>query len=243
LHKQKSLPQEQLLGLFINGRFFSHILCTPVDVKELTIGWLFTQGYIAGTDDINSLGVCDGVTDISVSLRTGFPSQPPKYRPVATTGCAGGQVNPAEYFKDMEKLTSSLKVSGSCLPAVMSAMFRDLASRGSMSGMHCASLASGNNFTDLLVGHDVGRHNAVDKVIGAGLLRGIDFGSAVLATSGRVSSDMVLKAMSVGVPVIVSQRSVTTLAAAIAESVGIAIVGRLNKPDRIILGQTDRITD
>jgi len=74
-------------------------------------------------------------------------------------------------------------------------------------------------------------------------MKNIDFGSSILATSGRISSDMVLKAVAAGVPVLASQRSVTTLAVEIAEAAGIALVGRLSKPDRIILGQKDRIMD
>jgi len=105
-----SLPQEQLLGLFINGRFFSHILCTPVNVKELTIGWLLTQGYINGVDDINSLGVCDGITDISISLKGGYPESSPKSHPIATSGCSGGGMNPGQFFRDVKKLTSSLRL-------------------------------------------------------------------------------------------------------------------------------------
>jgi FdhD protein len=243
MQERSSLPQERLLRLFINGRFFTHILCTPVSLKELTMGWLFTQRYIDGLDDVGSLGACEGDTEISVSLKRGVPTQPAKYNPVSTSGCSGGEVDASQYFQALKRLESTLTVSMTCLRDVMSAMFRRLASNGDMSGMHCASLASGDNFADLLTAFDVGRHNAVDKVIGAGLLKSVDFSSGILATSGRISSDMVLKAARAGVPVVVSQRSVTTLAADLAGSAGVAIVGRINRRDRVVLGQTNRIRD
>lgn len=238
-----SLPQEELIRLFINDRFFSHLLCTPVNMKELTVGWLFTQGIINSLEDITSLNLCDGVSDIRVSLEAELITQPSQYRPVTSSGCSGGQVNSLQYLKDMVKLESSLTVSSRDLVRMMSAMFHKLVALNNNSGMHCASLVNGVDFSDMLLTYDVGRHNAVDKAIGAGLLKGIDFGSAILATSGRVSSDMVIKAAAAGVPVIASQRSVTSLAADMAASAGIAVVGRLNKPDRLVLGQTDRIID
>jgi FdhD protein len=82
----------------------------------------------------------------------------------------------------------------------------------------------------------------VDKAIGAALMGGADFGCSVLATSGRISSDMVLKASRAGVPVVLSPRSVTTMAADLADRADIVIVGRLSKPDRLITGNKKRIT-
>lgn len=239
--RTSTLPQEELIRLFINGRFFSHLLCTPVNMKELAIGWLFTQGIINSLDEMSSLDLCDGVSDIRVSLKSEVVWQPSQYRPVTSSGCSGGQMNSLQYLKDVAKLESSLTVRSRDLVRIMSAMFHKLAALNNNSGMHCASLVSGADFSDMLLGYDVGRHNAVDKVIGAGLLKGIGFDRTVLATSGRVSSDMVLKAAAAGVPIIVSQRSVTSLAAHIASSAGIAVVGRLTKPDRLVIGQTDRI--
>ncbi len=240
---KRALPQEEVIRLYMNGDLFTHLLCTPVSMKELAIGWLFTQGIVTGLEDITSLDVCDGVSDIRVALSPESDARSSRYRPITSSGCGGGQINSLQYLKKVARLESSLTVRTSDLVSIMSRTFRELASLNANSGMHCASLVSGGDFSDMLLAYDVGRHNAVDKAIGAGLLKGIDFGSAILATSGRVSSDMVIKAATAGLPVIASQRSVTSLAADMASSAGIAVVGRLNKPDRLILGQRDRIVD
>ncbi|HUV29856.1 MAG TPA: formate dehydrogenase accessory sulfurtransferase FdhD [Acidobacteriota bacterium] len=238
------LPEEKMVRLFLNGRFFSHLLCTPRDLKEFAVGWLFCQEYIDGPDQIDTLGVasCDGSPDISVCLSTPVPSQPSPASLVTPTGCGGGRIESSQYLRDLVPLTSPLTISAGRLPGIMSMMFRELASRGGGPGVHCAALVTGDDPSAWPMGFDVGRHNAVDKAIGAGLLHGVDFGAAILATSGRVSSDMVLKSARAGVPVVTSQRSVTTLAAEIAAAAGIAVVGRLNRPDRVVLGRVDRIT-
>jgi len=241
LIQQRTLPEEKLIRVFINNNFFSYLLCTPVSIKELAIGWLFTQGYINILDDVNSLNACDDMLDINVYLKSEPPSSSSKYDFITSSGCGGGQVSSLQYFKDIKKLRSSLEVNVKNLVSVMSEMLRKLASITSSSGLHCAALVRNDDFSDLLIGYDVGRHNAVDKVIGAGLLKGVDFDSTIMTTSGRISSDMVLKAAAAGVPIIASQRSVTTLAVDIASSAGIAVVGRLNRPSRIVAGKIERI--
>ena len=89
--------------------------------------------------------------------------------------------------------------------------------------------------------YDIGRHNAVDKVIGSGLLHDVDFSNMVLAASGRISSDMVLKATRAGIPVMISPRSVTTMAADIASRANIAIAGRMAKQNKVYAGNVERI--
>ena len=64
MKNRNQTPKESLARIFINGEFFSSLLCTPKDVKELTIGWLFSQGYIESIKEISSLGACDDMRDI-----------------------------------------------------------------------------------------------------------------------------------------------------------------------------------
>jgi FdhD protein len=241
--RKGTLPQERLIRIFLNGNLFSYLLCTPVDMKELVIGWLLTQGCIGALNDIDSLKACDSDTDVNVWLRSELALSPSKYHFVASSGCSGGQLNSLRYFKDIKKLESPLTVNIKDLAGLMSGMFRKLATVTNNAGLHCASLTASDDFSNMLLTYDIGRHNAVDKVIGAGLLKDIDFASAILTTSGRISSDMVLKAATAGVPIIVSPKSITTLAVDLASSAGIAAVGRLGRQGRIIAGQVGRIAE
>jgi FdhD protein len=120
-------------------------------------------------------------------------------------------------------------------------MFRRLREIDPGSGIHCASISESGQDGSILTSYDIGRHNAVDKAIGAGALNSVDFSRTVLATSGRISSDMVLKAIQAGIPILVSQRSVTSLAAAMADKAGIAIVGRMGKDEPVIIDCKSRV--
>ena len=92
-------------------------------------------------------------------------------------------------------------------------------------GIHGAALADRDRV--LLVAEDVGRHNAVDKLMGMALLRGISATDRILLSTGRVSSEMLLKAARMGVPVVASRTSPTEMAVALAEQLGVTVVGYL----------------
>ena len=91
--------------------------------------------------------------------------------------------------------------------------------------IHCAALADSENI--IFLAEDIGRHNAVDKVIGYALLNEITLRNKVLLISGRISSEMVLKAGKWKIPVIVSRSAPTSLAITLAEKIGLTVIGFL----------------
>jgi FdhD protein len=99
-------------------------------------------------------------------------------------------------------------------------------------GIHGAALSDGRRL--LVVAEDVGRHNAVDKVKGQALLEGIPTTDRILLSTGRVSSEMLLKAARMGVPVVASRTSPTEMAVALAEQLNVTVCGYV-RPDGLNL--------
>ncbi len=88
---------------------------------------------------------------------------------------------------------------------------------------------------------DVGRHNAMDKILGRAFMDRADFSSACVLTSGRIAADMILKAVAAGVPVVVSRSIPTTTAFEIAEAAGVTVVGRIGDANPIVYTHPERI--
>jgi formate dehydrogenase assembly factor FdhD len=105
-------------------------------------------------------------------------------------------------------------------------------------GLHVAALVCGSAF---IAREDVGRHNAVDKVLGRGFLDDIDFPASVLLTSGRIAADMAMKAVNAGVPVLVTRSIPTTEAYAIAIERGLTLVGRIQSRNPIVYTSPERL--
>ena len=239
MNNHQIMPEEILIRLFVNGSFFAKILCTPINLKELVIGWLFSQKVIESLDEIHTLGVCDEMTDVSVKLSHDIEDKQ-KFDPILSSGCSGGEINSTLYSGELKEVKSNVKIEIKKLQKILTSMFSHLKETSHCSGVHCASLSKADNQSKMFFAIDIGRHNAVDKVIGAGLLNEIDFSSYILSTSGRISSDMILKAINAGIPIAISPRSITSMAADLAVKACIGVAGRFSKKNPIIAGKTDR---
>ena len=136
---------------------------------------------------------------------------------ILTSGCGGGITFRIDH-RLFPRLDSSLRVRPAELGARMKDLFGAAVHYQRSRGIHGAALADRDRL--LFVAEDVGRHNAVDKVKGEALLRGVPTEDLVLLSTGRVSSEMLLKAARMGVPVVASRTSPTEMAVALAEQPG-----------------------
>mgnify|MGYP001138527138 CR=1 FL=1 len=237
------LPQEALVELVVSNGLTTRLICTPSHLGELVTGWLFTQGVIETPDDILSLQICDFNTRVLVQIRPHEELSPTPFRILLSSGCSGGSI-----------LETSLNTEGifnnSRSTATMSMLVQGIASMydaafetSDSSGLHCAAIISLTDERGIVADSDIGRHNAVDKVIGGLLTKAPEFGRSFLVTSGRVSSDMVLKAIRAGIPIVATRRSVTSLAADLAAKTGVTIAARLTRNTPVIVGNRNRIVE
>lgn len=213
------------LTIMLNGEQLVTVLCSPGDLEALAVGFLFSEGMIRDREEVRRLTL-DSERGI-VRIRTAKDKTADGklfMKRVLTTGCGRGM---AFYsFADLDrrkKVVSGLKVT----PAEVLALSRRFQGASELyrttRGVHSAALC--DNREMLVFAEDIGRHNAVDKVIGRCLLDGRPVADRILITTGRISSEILFKAAGSGIPVIVSKSAPTDMGVELARELGITLVG------------------
>ena len=220
--------KEQPLTVYVNGERFLTLLCSPMQLEALVVGYLWMEKVIGSVDEIRALDVSpiDGRADVTLAGPVTLPTER-----ILTSGCGGGITFRIDH-RLFPRLESSVRVAPSSLAAQMRALFAAAVHYRASRGIHGAALSDGERL--LVVAEDVGRHNAVDKVKGEALLREIPTVDRVLLSTGRISSEMLLKAVRMGVPIIASRTSPTEMAVALAEQLGVTVCGYV-RPDSLNL--------
>src|SRR5262247_3666149 len=215
--------REQPLTVYVNEERFLTLLCSPFQLEALVVGYLWMEKVIDDLAEISRLDISeiDGRADVALTHPVSLPTER-----ILTSGCGGGitfRIDPRLF----PRLSSSLRVR----PAELGDRMGDLVAASvhyhASRGIHGAALADRERI--LLAAEDVGRHNAVDKIKGLALQRGVPTTDRILLSTGRVSSEMLLKASRMGVPVVASRTSPTEMAVALAEQLGVTVVGYLRR--------------
>jgi len=207
------IVRETALSIRIDGEHFATAMLMATMEKEFVIGHLFAQGVIAGTDDIASITVKNNVAEVTLS----------------------GTRN-----KSTSRLVrSDLKVRKEdvfdCVRAILkSEVFAET------EAVHSAGLFL-HGKEPVCIAEDLGRHHALDKVIGYGLLHNVDFSRTLAASTGRQPSEMILKCRNVNIPIIATKGVPTTLAVEIAGEAGITIAGLVRGDTMIVYSHPERI--
>ena len=220
--------REQPLTVYVNGDKFLTLLCSPMMLDELVIGYLWMEKVIAAREEIVALEVSavDGRADVTLAAPVTLPTER-----ILTSGCGGGITFRIDH-RLFPRLRSSLMVRPEQLALGMKQLFQAAQHYQKSRGIHGAALYDGERL--LVVAEDVGRHNAVDKVKGRALLDGIETRDRILLSTGRISSEMLLKAARMAVPVVASRTSPTEMAVALAEQLNITVCGYV-RPDALNL--------
>ncbi len=220
--------------VFLNDQHIGSSMVLPSNLEEFGVGFLFSQGYIEKPEDIESVRVCDkgGIFVYTKNKKV------EKKEVIITSGCGGtGKIS-----RDMlEKPFGELAEFSMSLSDV-DELIKETLRRNEVGNLtHCAHACgfwSENGFEAFYA--DVGRHNAVDKVVGAILLGKFPPKGAIY-TTGRLTSDMVLKCARIGIPIVISRTATSSLGLEIAKRAGVTLIcyarpGRINifnRPDRI----------
>jgi FdhD protein len=218
--------EEAPVWLEVNGTPAVTWMCTPDKLEELVVGWLHGEGYIETAADVLRMRPCTKELGFWVDV------PPTRYdtvegadrRRVLASGC--GAVT--TILGSMATLPRRSAPSPRIDTARMRLLFKDLFARGERyketGGVHAAALTDGESL--LYHAEDIGRHNAVDKVIGASILDGRAPDELVLLVTGRISGELAFKAARARVSLIATPSVPSTMAVEIARATGMTLLGR-----------------
>jgi FdhD protein len=209
------------LSVFVNGRHALTAMISPVMLEEFVTGFIYTERIIRKPEDIDSLRIEDkNAGTPSASVLTKNPFSIMLSSKTVLSGCGGdtSYIDPDRLPKIQSDLTSEL----STITKIMKeTLISDLHTR--TGGIHIVGLFGLDG--KICIVEDIGRHNALDKVIGYGLKHNVDFSKTTVTCSGRLSSEMVRKCLIANIPIIASRGATTTLAISMGEQSGLTIIG------------------
>ena len=222
---------EAALEVRLNGQPFSVTMRTPGADRELAAGFLFTEGIVTAAADVLAVHVdpLAGIVDVILTADRAarVAAQRDARRQVTTTSSCGmcGRPDLASTRLTAPRVAPTRPVTAAAirgLPSRLAPLQETFAATG---GLHAAALCTlDGDIVD--TAEDVGRHNAVDKIIGRRLLAGrLPAGDTLLFVSGRTSFEILQKAWLAGVPLVAAVSAPSSLAIALAEEAGITLIG------------------
>lgn len=217
--------RELPLTVILNNREIVTLLCTPLDLKYLAIGFLLSEGLLNAKDEIKKTIVDDqrGVVRVETAGDKELDSEL-VFKRLITSGCGrGASLYSAADAQALARVESDRELSAVQVFALMKKFQHGSEIYRATGGVHSAALCDTENI--LLFNEDIGRHNAIDKIFGKCLLEDITTDGRIIVTSGRVSSEILLKVAKRNVPVIISVSAPTDVAVKLAEDLGITLIG------------------
>lgn len=238
---EDSIIVEYPLTIFLNNNEFVTLLCSPKGLKYLIIGFLISEGIIKNKDEIENITIDEekGHAYIDISDKSLFAEKLFGKRTI-TTGCGKGTV----FYNVLDSLGTKvikddIKIDEKVILDFSRKLNQDSILFLETGGVHSCALCDNNEI--LLFHEDVGRHNALDKIIGEALLKDINLKDKILITSGRISSEMIIKATKNGIPIVVSRSAPTDLAVKIAKQFNVTLIGFARGNRMNIYNGMDRI--
>ena len=223
--KTDYVAEERPLHLFLNRTRYATIFCSPSNLKELAIGHVISEGIIKSVEEIERISLRGEVcriypkdyVDIEERLRL---SQ--RFSRVILSAC--GSMSPFLPQPHLARIRSDLRVKAETILDGVHNLNSIAETYKKTGGVHAAAIFKGDG-TLAAFAEDVGRHNAVDKVIGIAIIHRTDLGNCFLALTGRLTGDIVMKSARVNLPIVTSIAAAIDSGIAIAESVDLTLVG------------------
>ena len=199
--KEDIVTKEIFLTIFLNKERLRNLCCSPDKIEELALGFLYSQGKLNDLKDLKSLKWDEEKGSIKVRIHTPTPKEPRLLR-----------------------VRSNLRIKKESISGLALKMEERSKLFQTTGGVHSACLADRKKKI-IIFTEDIGRQNALDKIIGASLLKNISLQNKIMLSSGRITSETITKMVRAMIPVIVSPGAPTDSAVNLARRLGITVVG------------------
>lgn len=253
-HRPDTLAVEEPMEIRVGGRALTITMRTPGDDFDLAVGFLVSEGVVRATSDVVAARYCAGATDdgsntynvVDVALD---PSLPPldvslerNFYTTSSCGlCGKASLDAVRTASTWSVAEDPLRVTPALLAALPERLREAQRVFDRTGGLHAAALFSATGEL-VVVREDVGRHNAVDKVVGHAVRNGmLPLRESILMVSGRASFELVQKAVMAGIPALAAVSAPSSLAADLAEENGMTLVGFLRGSSMNVYAGADRL--
>jgi len=218
------VSEEVPLTIEVNGNEISTMLCSPSDLENLVIGFLYTSGFIYSPDSIKNIVIDRDQWKATISMEADGLPDDMVFKRIYTSGCGKGILfhNPIDLMQ-RDKIEDNLKVHSNNIENLMRCFLKKSEEHAKTRGVHSCALVKEGEI--IIFRDDIGRHNALDKIIGAALIDNHGFHNQIILTSGRISSEIISKIIRCGFPVIIAAGAPTNQAVKIAQSLNLTIIG------------------
>ncbi|APV50596.1 sulfurtransferase FdhD [Betaproteobacteria bacterium GR16-43] len=217
---------EHPLTLYVDKKEILTMMTLGAAPEALALGFLRNQRLVDSIEEIVAVNVDWEVNAVAITTKNGLADLDARTeKRTATTGCGQGTVF-GDLMEDIDNihLRHDVKLEEATLFALLNAVRLHESIYKQAGAVHGCALARGSEILTFV--EDVGRHNAVDAIAGWMWLEGVDGGDKIFYTTGRLTSEMVIKAAQMGIPFLVSRSGLTKMGHEIAEKVGITMIGR-----------------
>ena len=218
---------EHMMNVYVNERLTMKLVCIPEHLAELVLGRLFTEGIISSADDIEQIYICEFGKRARVILNKNKSGQPHEenedYIAPTPTCCTGNHIL-NDYFVSGQtpKTVPSINWKPDWIFQMADAFADGMPLHSTTFATHSCLLA--RNGQILFSCEDIGRHNALDKVIGYALRNQIDLRECIVYSSGRIPTDMAMKAIYAQIPILASKASPTVEAIELAKEYHLTLI-------------------
>ncbi len=210
------IPNEINLKIFLNDKKFN-ILCSPIDIEELIIGFLFAENIISKYSDIEELIIDEN--NFKGIVKVNYKSKNNEF--------------------NEEKNYSNLKIKPKSIIRIMQEFQKKLKIYKLSGAVHASCLTTNEEI--ITIKEDIGRHNTFDKIAGECLKNNLKTDDKIIFTTGRISTEIIFKVSKLKIPIIVTMKTPSAKAIELAKKLNITVIGKVKDNSFVIFANKERI--